>query len=214
MTGIVKKVISLSIMKHFFVTLLVLAFWFPGYAQEVDSLALFDPNDVFVVEENLEQQQRLEANKMVAGKWQYSKPYVHAQGATLIGKLGKPIAKSKLKKELGKAYKKMKINKRWSSLTLSEDGMWDMRVLGLSFNGHYTYDSEQELLTLRWHGIPLKSHIHRDGKKLYVAFDMDHLLVILHVVSGISNSDTLKSLSFLSENFRDVMVGFEMKPVK
>ena len=72
---------------------------------------------------------------------------------------------------------------------------------------------EQQQLTLRWHGIPLKSHTHRDGKKLYIAFDMDRLLVVLNFISGMSSSEMLKSLSFLflSQNFRNVTVVFEMK---
>lgn len=200
-------------MKKIFV-ILVLAIGFSCNAQNVDSLELFDPNDVFVVAEDVEQQQHLAACQMVAGVWHYDKPYVHADGATVIGKLGKPIAKSKLKKGLNKAYKKMKINKRWNSFTLTEDGQWTMNVLGLSFGGSYVYDPEQEQLTLHWHGIPLKSHTHRDGKKFYIAFDMDKLLVILSFMSGIGHNETLKSLSFLSQNFRNVKVGFEMKPAK
>ncbi len=180
-------------------------------AQEVDSTAYFDPDEVFVVAEDVGEAERLAACQMVAGVWQYDKPYVHADGASVMGKLGKPIAKSKIKKNLDKAYKKLKINKRWSSMTLTEDGEWKMKVLGLSFGGSYDYDPEQQQLTLRWHGIPLKSHTHRDGKKLYIAFDMDRLLVVLSFISGMSSSETLKSLSFLSQNFRNVTVGFEMK---
>ena len=192
----------------------VLTFGFSCFAQDVDTISYFDPDEVFVVEEDVEEANRLAACRVVAGEWQYDKPYVHADGASVMGKLGKPIAKSKIKKNLDKAYKKMKIKKRWSSMTLTEDGEWTMKVLGLSFGGSYTYDPEQEQLTLRWHGIPLKSHTHRDGKKLYIAFDMDRLLVILSFMSGISSSETLKSLSFLSQNFRNVTVGFEMKALE
>lgn len=201
-------------MKQIIVILLFLVSWLCSNAQEVDSISYFDPNDVFEVAEDVEEQARLAACQMVAGVWQYDKPYVHTDGASVIGKLGKPIAKSKIKKGLNKAYKKMKINKRWSSMTLTEEGEWKMKVLGLSFGGSYTYDPEQQQLTLRWHGIPLKSHTHRDGKKLYIAFDMDRLLVVLSFMSGMSSSETLKSLSFLSQNFRNVTVGFEMKAFK
>ena len=109
------------------------------------------------------------------------------------------------------ACKKMRIKKRWSSMTLTEDGEWKMKVLGLSIGGSYAYYPEQQQLTLRWHGIPLKSHTHRDGKKLNIAFDMDRLQVVLNFISGMSSSEMLKSLSFLSQNFRNVTVGFEMK---
>ncbi|MBQ9586200.1 MAG: DUF4923 family protein [Muribaculaceae bacterium] len=180
-------------------------------AQElVDTIEYFDPNEVFEVSEDTVELARIEACRMVAGEWHYKKPYVHADGSSFIGKLGKPIAKSKLKKNLDKAYKKLKIKNRWNSLTLTADGDWEMRVLGLPLKGRYTYDPENESLTLKWNGIPLKSHAHRDGKKLYLAFDTDRLLMILHMLSGISSSETLKALSFLSQNFSNVEVGFEM----
>ncbi|MBO4722592.1 MAG: DUF4923 family protein [Muribaculaceae bacterium] len=187
---------------------------FSCFAQDVDTITYFDPDEVFVVSEDIEEANRLAACQIVAGVWQYDKPYVHADGASVMGKLGKPIAKSKIKKGLDKAYKKMKIKKRWSTFTLTDDGEWKMKVLGLSFGGSYVYDPEQQELTLRWHGLPLKSHTHRDGKKLYIAFDMDRLLVVLSFMSGISSSETLKSLSFLSQNFRNVIVGFEMKAIQ
>lgn len=181
-------------------------------AQElVDTIEYFDPNEVFEVSEDTVELARIEACRMVAGEWHYKKPYVHADGSSFIGKLGKPIAKSKLKKNLDKAYKKLKIKSRWNSLALSPDGEWEMRVLGLPVKGKYTYDPEAQTLTLKWKGIPLKSHTHRDGKKLYIAFDTDRLLVILNLISGISHSETLKALSFLSQNFRNVMLGFEME---
>ena len=189
----------------------VLAFALHAGAQDVDTIAYFDPAQVMVEEVDSAELQRLAACEMVAGEWQYSKPYVHADGSSFIGKLGKPIAKSKLKKGLGKAFKKLKINKRWDSLSLTPDGQWVMRIAGVPLKGKYDYDPTQEQLTLRWTGIPLRSHTHRDGKKLYIAFDTDRLLVVLHLISGMSHSETLKALSFLSKNYRNVMVGFEMK---
>lgn len=176
-----------------------------------DTIAYFDPAQVLVVEDDTAQIARLAACQLVAGSWEYSKPYVHADGASFVGKLGKPIAKSKLKKKLDKAFKKLKIKNRWNSMTLTGDGHWEMRVMGVPMKGSYTYDPAAQSLTLKWKGIPLKSHTHRDGKKLYVAFDTDRLLVVLHLLSGIGHSETLKALSFLSQNFRNVMVGFEMK---
>ena len=156
---------------------------------------------------------KIEACNMVAGAWQYSKPYVHAEGTTLMGKLGKPIAKSKLKKKLDKAYKKLKLNKGWSYLILNDDGTWQMKILGATLNGKYTYDPDNERLTLKYRGIPLRSHTHRDKDKLYLAFDADRLIAILRIVGNISHSDALKAIATLSENYSNVMLGFEMKSI-
>jgi hypothetical protein len=186
----------------------------PALTQEADTITYLDPAQVLIEDiDSMEIAQNM-ARRLVAGQWQYSKPYVHADGSSLIGKLGKPIAKSKLKKNLDKAYKKLKLKNRWNSMTLTPEGEWVMHVLGLPLKGRYTYDPANEQLTLKWKGIPLKSHVHRDGDKLYIAFDTDRLLVILHLLSGVSHSKTLKSISFLSQNFSNVMVGFEMKTTK
>lgn len=198
--------------RHFLLLFLMMVAAGSAMAQEQDTVAWFDPNEVLVPAGDDElMKARRAACEIVAGEWTYSKPYVHATGSTLIGKLGKPIAKSKLKKNLDKAYKKLKLKDRWTLMTLSPDGMWQMKVLGLPVKGSYNYDPESQELTLKWNGIPLKSHTHRDGKKLYVAFDMDRLLMVLSLLSGISHSETLKALALLSNNFSNVMVGFEMK---
>lgn len=202
-------------MRHTFLLLIFAAFWCLNVqAQEADTIAYFDPEQVFVVENDTVQEAFLESCRQVAGNWEYSKPYVHADGSSVLGKLGKPIAKSKLKKGLDKAFKKLKIKSRWNSMALNDDGSWEMRVLGLPLNGSYSYNVTDQTLTLKYKGIPLKSHVHRDGKKLYVAFDTDRLLMVLSVLSGLSHSATLKSLAFLSKNYSNVMVGFEMKLAK
>ena len=201
-------------MKQLIILLLYIAFGLWAQGQDIDTTAYFDPAQVMTEEVDSAELNRLAACQMVAGEWQYSKPYVHAEGSSFIGKLGKPIAKSKLKKGLNKVYKKLKINKRWNFLTLTTDGSWEMRIAGLPIKGRYSYDPDEQQLTLRWNGIPLKSHTHRDGNRLYIAFDADRLLVILHLISGMSQSQTLKALSTLSQNYRNVMVGFEMNPLK
>ena len=151
------------------------------------------------------------ANHAVAGTWHYSGPSVQAQGTSLVGKLGKPLAKSKLKSKLKKAFDKLKIKKRWNSFELTPDGQWRMTLIGANVGGNYTYDPGSERLTLKWHGISLRSQVMRDGKRLHLLFDTDQLLTILRWVSGFSGNDTLKAIAFLSSNYTDVKVGFELK---
>ncbi|MBO7609092.1 MAG: DUF4923 family protein [Muribaculaceae bacterium] len=156
----------------------------------------------------------VEVNKAVAGIWQYDKPSVQAQGSSVLGKLGKPIAKSKLKKKLDKAFKKLKIKKRFSSLELTPEGIWTMNVAGVKMSGKYTYEPESERLTLKWHGVPMSSMVHRDGKHLHMLFDTDQLLNVLRIISGFSSNETLKAIALLSKNYYDVRVGFDLKPKK
>lgn len=151
---------------------------------------------------------------VVAGKWRYDKPYFHADGTTFLGRVGKPIAKSKIKKKLNKVYKKVKLKNRWDYLALNDDGTWQMCILGVTTHGKYSYNPADETLTLKWNGIPLKSYTRREGNKLYITFDADRLLVVLRLIGGITHSESLNMISTLSKNYDNVLLGFEMKQVK
>ena len=182
-------------------------------AQDVTH-SLFSPDSVFTLTDEDIEQDRIEANRLIAGTWQYDKPSVQAQGTSFIGKLGKPLAQSKLKSKLGKAFKKLKINKRWDSLTLTEDGRWIMPIAGKGMSGDYSYSPTKGSITLKWHMMSITALVRRDGKNLHLCFDTDRLLTLMRLLSGLSSSDTLKALAFLSENYSDVKVGFQLKPKK
>lgn len=151
----------------------------------------------------------------IVGTWRYDKPCIDARGTTFIGKLGKPIAKKKLAKKINKAFKKIKLDKRWESFTLSDDGTWEIVVARQPLRGTYTYDPELEILTLRPRHLPLpiKSHTWRKDDRLCVAFDADRLLAVLNLLGGLTRSDKLKDLETLVDNFDNVHVGFEFKRV-
>lgn len=182
-------------------------------AQDVTH-SLFSPDSVFTLTDEDIEQDRIEANRLIAGTWQYDKPSVQAQGTSFIGKLGKPLAQSKLKSKLGKAFKKLKINKRWDSLTLTEDGRWIMTIAGKGMSGDYSYSPTKGSITLKWHMMSITALVRRDGKNLHLCFDTDRLLTLMRLLSGLSSSDTLKALAFLSDNYSDVKVGFQLKPKK
>ena len=182
-------------------------------AQDVTH-ALFNPDSVFTLTDEDIEQDRIEANRDIVGTWQYDKPSVQAQGTSFIGKLGKPLAQSKLNSKLGKAFKKLKINKRWDSLSLTEDGRWTMTIAGKGMSGDYSYSPTKGSITLKWHMVSITAQVRRDGKNLHLYFDTDRLLTLMRLLSGLSSNDTLKALAFLSENYSDVKVGFQLKPKK
>ena len=113
--------------------------------------------------------------------------------------------------ELNKAYKKLKIKKRWTSLQLNNDGTWVMNVAGNDIKGKYDYNPYRECITLRWHLVSVSADVMRDGKHLHLLFDTDRMLTLMRLISGLSSNETLKALAFLSENYRDVKVGFQLK---
>lgn len=152
-------------------------------------------------------------NTGILGTWKYQKPCVEADGTSLIGKVGKPIAKKKLVKKIDKAFKKIKLDKRWQSFALTSDGTWEMVVLQQKLRGDYSYDPDTESLVLKCYGIPIKGHAWSKDDRLYVTFDADKLIAVLGFIGGLSRSDKLKELDKLIDNYENVRVGFEFKRV-
>ncbi len=170
------------------------------------------PNDVFTVTEEDIARETRQINNTISGQWTYSAPSVDVSGKNLLAGMGKPIAKGKLKKKLKNAYKKIGLDKARPQFTFNEDGSCAIKLLGVSMKGSYNYNPSDEKITLKWHGIPMTARLKRDGKKkLHLTFDADKLLSLLSLASKVSDNSALKALSFLLDNYQDVMVGFEMK---
>jgi hypothetical protein len=170
------------------------------------------PNDVFTVTEEDIARETRQINNTISGQWTYSAPSVDVSGKNLLAGMGKPIAKGKLKKKLKNAYKKLGLDKARPQFTFNQDGTCAVSLLGMSMKGSYNYNPSDEKITLKWHGIPMTARLKRDGKKkLHLTFDADKLLSLLSLASKVSDNSALKALSFLLDNYQDVMVGFEMK---
>ena len=151
------------------------------------------------------------AQRGITGVWHYDGASVEAKGSTVLSKVAKPIAKSKLTKKLNQAYKKLKLSKKSTQLTLNADGTFAMRLVGPEIHGRYDYDVADGKLTLRWHGLPVTARVKRDSKHLHVLFDADRLLHVLQLASGLSSNKTLQSIALLAENYSDVQLGFSFK---
>ncbi len=151
------------------------------------------------------------AMRGITGAWHYDGASVDAKGNTVLSRVAKPIAKSKLRKKLDGAFKKMKLSKKSTQLTLADDGTFALRLVGPEIHGTYDYDAASGRLTLRWHGMPLTAQVKRDSKHLHVLFDADRLLHVLQLASGLSSNKTLQSIALLAENYSDVRLGFAFK---
>ena len=170
------------------------------------------PDEVFTMTEDDIARETWQINHAISGEWTYNAPSVEVSGKNLLAGMGKSIAKGKLKKKLKKAYNKIGLNKARPQFTFSEDGTCAIKLLGVSMKGTYNYNPSQEKITLKWHGIPMSARLKRDGKKkLHLTFDADKLLSLFSLASKVSDSSALKALSLLLDNYKDVMMGFELK---
>ena len=170
------------------------------------------PDEVFTRTEDDIARETWQINHTISGEWTYNAPSVEVSGKNLLAGMGKSIAKGKLKKKLKKAYNKIGLNKARPQFTFNEDGTCAIKLLGVSMKGTYNYNPSQEKITLKWHGIPMSARLKRDGKKkLHLTFDADKLLSLFSLASKVSDSSALKALSLLLDNYKDVMMGFELK---
>ena len=152
------------------------------------------------------------ALKDIAGTWQYKSPAVEAKGKNVISRLGKPIAKSKIKKKLGKAFDKLKLKSVGAALELTDDGKCSVQLPGHDFSGRYTYDASTSQITLFWHDIPIKARLARKGgKECQLLFDTDKVLAAFQLLSAFSHNPAVKMLATLANNYTDVMIGFSLK---
>ena len=172
------------------------------------------PDEVFTITDDDIANETYRINSTISGEWKYKCPSVGVSGKNLLAGIAKPIAKSKLKKKLKKAFKKIGLEKACPQFAFNVDGSCAIKLLGVNVKGQYNYNPSDGKITFKWHGIPLSAKLVPDGKKkLHLTFDTDKLLTLLRLLGRFSDNEIIKALSFLSENYDDVMVGFELKKV-
>lgn len=171
-----------------------------------------NPDEVFTITEDDIAREIRQINSLIKGEWTYKGPSVDVSGKNVLAGIGKPIAKSKLKKKLKEAFTKIGLNKARPQFIFNEDGSCAISLLGKKLNGTYNYNPDQDKIYIKWHGLPITARLKRDGKKkLHITFDTDKLLSLLTLAGSFSDSSTIKALSKLMDNYDDVMVGFELK---
>ena len=170
------------------------------------------PSDVFTLtDDDIANETRL-INLALQGEWKYNAPSVGMSGKDLLAGVAKPIAKSKLKKKLKSAFKKIGLDKARPQFAFNVDGTCSVKMLGASLKGTYNYNPTTEKISFKWHGVPLTANLRKDGKKkLHLTFDADKLLTLMSLMGRFSDSSTIKALNMLLDNYHDVMVGFELK---
>lgn len=170
------------------------------------------PDDIFTVtDDDIANETRI-INLGLQGQWKYNGPSVGLSGKDLIAGIAKPVAKSKLKKKLKEAFKKIGLDKARPEFTFNVDGTCAIKMMGTSLKGTYNYNPTTERISINWHGLPLNANLKRDGKKkMQLTFEADRLLSLLSLMGRFSDSSAIKAVSTLLDNYKDIMVGFELK---
>ena len=170
------------------------------------------PDEVFTVTDDDIANETWRINSTIKGEWNYNGPSVDVSGKNLLAGIGKPITKSKFKKKLKNAFKKIGLDNMRPQFTFNQDGTCAIKLLGKSLKGTYNYNPDQDKIQIKWHGMPVSARLKRDGnKKMHITFDADRFLSLLTLAGNFSDNSAIKALTKLMENYEDVMVGFELK---
>ena len=100
------------------------------------------PDEIFTVtDDDIANETRI-INLGLQGQWKYNGPSVGLSGKDLIAGIAKPVAKSKLKKKLKEAFKKIGLDKARPEFTFNVDGTsqenFDRNVIGLGMSVDYS----------------------------------------------------------------------------
>ena len=127
----------------------------------------FNPNEVFTMTEEDIARETRQINKALGGQWTYSGPSVDVSGKNVLSGLGKPIAKSKLKKKLKNAFKKIGLDKARPQFAFNEDGTCALTYDNGALTGTYqatssmirivSSDIDDQERTILWRVVSLSS---------------------------------------------------------
>lgn len=179
--------------------------------QQADTSVL-SPDQVFTLSPSHIEQETRQANRLIVGCWRYDGPSVDAKSKGLLAGVVKPVAKGKLARKLKKAFKKIHLTKNNTTFRMREDGTCSISLLGHDVNGTYSYNPDDESIQFRWLRVPFTARlVHNKKNEMSITFDTDRLLALFKLLTAVSGNSTLKALTFLSDNYDDVMVGFKLK---
>lgn len=149
--------------------------------------------------------------KTICGTWNFQAPAASMHGKSVKGSLGKFVAQKKIKKKLKKPFEKLGFKKNLTQLELRDDGTFSLILAGKRFNGDYTYYPNSKRITLNWTLVTIHAYLVPDGKKkINLLFTVDKLLKIARI-AGIFAGDTAAQITLITQNFDDILVGFQFK---
>ena len=94
-----------------------------------------NPDEVFTITDDDIARETWKINSTLKGEWKYNGPSVGVSGKNVLAGIAKPIAKSKLKKKLKNAFKKVGLDKARPEFVFNEDGTCRIKLLGASMKG-------------------------------------------------------------------------------
>ena len=148
--------------------------------------------------------------------WSYVKPACDLESANLLKDAGGNVISSQIEKKLDELCKKAGITEGQFSYTFNADSTFTNTLpKGKILTGTYSFDAEKQTVTLKY-GKLLKlttfdAKVIKTGDNLNILFNANKLMTLLNLVSSLTQSETVKAVNKLFDQYDGVMLGFEMK---
>ena len=145
------------------------------------------------------------------GTWHYSEPGVAFTSDNTLAKAGGEVAAAQAKTKLTESYKAIGLRRDNTQLTFNSNKTFNARLLGKTFNGTWTYDNNEQKITLKTLLFTIPVYAKRTTSGMSYLMESKKLLTILQTVSALSGNNTLQTVGDLSKNYDGIRMGFEMK---
>ena len=147
----------------------------------------------------------------IIGSWHYSEPGVAFTSKNALAKAGGEVAAAQAKAKLEESYRSVGFRRDNTQLTFNSNKTFNARLLGKTFNGTWTYDNNEQKITLKTLLFTIPVYAKRTTSGMSYLMESKKLLTILQTVSALSGNNTLQTVGDLSKNYDGIRMGFEMK---
>lgn len=145
----------------------------------------------------------------IVGTWVYTQPAVQFESENFLAQAGGSVASSAIVSKVEPYYKQIGITPGAFTFTFNKDNTCSYTLKGQTYNGTYTYDASNSMITIRGQILTFPSaYISVQGNQMCLTFDSSKLLSVAQGVASASQNSTLSMLGSLSSSFNGMKTGF------
>ncbi len=145
------------------------------------------------------------------GTWKYDEPGVAFTSESTLASAGGEVVAETCKTKLSSSYSSLGFSSSNTYFTFKDDGTFSAKILGKSCSGKYTFDEDEQQITLSITLLKLTGYTKKNTDGIALLFESKKILTLLQAVASISGNTTLETISELSTNYDGVRIGFDLK---
>ena len=145
------------------------------------------------------------------GTWKYSSAGCAFTSENLLAEAGGAAIAAQIKDKLNDYYQGLGVSANNTTFTFNQDGTFNAQILGIPWNGNYTFNSSNGSVSLKGLLLNSTAYLTRTTTGMSITFESKKLLSILQTLAKLSGNSTISSIGDLSKNYNGLRVGFDMR---